>query len=226
MATGRIGHAEFVLQKLALQHGEQLSAEHQWISEEDRWLELVFSLLSHSVDHPQWFVRAVVGRIATLRLLSVSALASPDGVALARAKLMAQEAGLSAEGVEKALNAAAEAAKSIEAKFSGKLQRLLRAESEKTLANIRQALEINSIDQRVSGLALTFWLQNVMNAPLSLRDEEVSRFSADEGLGPADIIEAADALDLNLALVDDLIRLELTLRSQAIAGASESNGVR
>jgi hypothetical protein len=207
MTTNRDGLAEFSLQKLLLVHGEQLAAHHQWISEEDRWFELIFSLLVTACDLPEWQVRGVVDRIASIRLLSIDALADPDGVALGRAKAMAIEGGLGADGVEGALNAAAEAARAVKRDYGGKLQKLLRAESERLLNSITVAFGIDSLTRDQTGAALTYWLQNIMNAPLSLRDGDLAGFAQAQGLSPDDVIRGADSLDLNIALVDDLIRL-------------------
>jgi hypothetical protein len=54
----------------------------------------------------------------------------------------------------------------------------------------------------------TFWLQKVMNIPVLLLAPEVSEFCKKHEISAAELIEAADNLDLNVAILDELLKLQ------------------
>ena len=63
----------------------------------------------------------------------------------------------------------------------------------------------SSLSPREAEHALVYWLQNVLGLPLSLKDDAVVEFAAEHSLAPERLIEAADSIGLNLAVLDDLI---------------------
>ena len=73
--------------------------------------------------------------------------------------------------------------------------------------------------------AFTYWLQNVMNMPLSLMDEYVEVFSKDNHLKPEALFAAADELNINFALVDDLIQRHVEIKRRLAAQTVEDTNV-
>jgi hypothetical protein len=61
------------------------------------------------------------------------------------------------------------------------------------------------MDQEQVRYAFTLWLQNVLNMPLSLQSRAVETFTNAIGLTSGQLFHAADEMDVNVALVDDLL---------------------
>ena len=67
---------------------------------------------------------------------------------------------------------------------------------------------LKSLDKDEVRIAFTFWYQNIFGLPITLNDENVKRFIKVRGLDVAKFEEIADKLDINIAIVDDLIKSE------------------
>jgi hypothetical protein len=78
------------------------------------------------------------------------------------------------------------------------------------LRDLDRIFEFSALTEAEVRYAFTYWLQNVLNMPLSLIDENVRMFCAQHDLEPEQLFAAADELDVNLALVDDVVQLHLT----------------
>jgi hypothetical protein len=115
------------------------------------------------------------------------------------------EAGFSRPEADNALQVICEAADSLVQHHNGKVQHYLRHYGERMLDEALAAFRFTTLDEGAAKYAFTYWLQNVLNMPLSLRDVSVLSFCRQYGLTVDDLIAAADELDLNLALLDDLI---------------------
>ena len=61
--------------------------------------------------------------------------------------------------------------------------------------------------------AFTFWLQNVTNMPISLLDQNTKEYCTRLGLRAEEFMEVADKLDINLAVIDDMINNLQTLNN-------------
>src|SRR2546427_5798374 len=69
------GEAEFLLRKLLLYGGNEVAHSYRWLSEAERWKELVFALLTRTTKLPQIAVRDLADRLHKLELLKISVLA-------------------------------------------------------------------------------------------------------------------------------------------------------
>jgi hypothetical protein len=63
------------LSRLSLMHGRELVGSHQWISERERWNELLFSIMASISPLPEEKLRMLVREMAALELLTPAALA-------------------------------------------------------------------------------------------------------------------------------------------------------
>ena len=77
--------------------------------------------------------------------------------------------------------------------------------AEAALEELADALGGAGVPADTLRFALTHWLQNATNAPLSLGHESVEAFCRKHELSAEQVRAAADDLDLNLALLDDLL---------------------
>ena len=70
-----------------------------------------------------------------------------------------------------------------------------------------EVFNFSGLNKKQANYAFTYWMQNVLNMPVSLSDEAVQNFSKTTGIEPAQLFAAADALDVNVAVIDDLVEL-------------------
>lgn len=205
-----LSEMEFELQRLAQRQIHCINA-HQWPFEHLRWVELVFSLLTTLTDLDQEQVRLAVEGLDGLLLLDIEKLASdagPDSLVTKRIVSVLAEAGFPIDDAVKGEQALRDAARSLTLHHEGKVQHYLREYGRKMIADLPDHFEFRNLPAAKVELAFTYWLQNVLNMPISLGDPSVEKFLGrfDETL-PA-LERAADRFGLNLAVVDDLILAE------------------
>ena len=219
--------AEFVLRKALGSYGAALSINHPWVWEGERWQELAFALLAQVSDLPEDEVRALAEQMQDLDLLDVPALAalcrgrpSADLKALLARRVVEilEEGGFSSEQATRGLEAICEAALGFEEHFGGKVQDYLRRYGDLMLQELGRFFEFSALNDSEAQTAFTYWLQNVLSMPISLLDADMRAFCEQHGLQPEELIAAADELDLNLALLDDLVQHVMSER----AGAEET----
>lgn len=191
-------------------------SEFQWPLESARWHEMVFCLLRYA-GRPEITserARRLTGDLVDLGLVEVghlAAMAGADGAPeptnpgadLLRGVLV--QAGLGAERAQVALVTLVEAAGTLQARHDGRIQRLLRAHAEAFLTEVSATFAFSRLPAESARLALTLWLQNVTTLPLELWDRDVVEFCRQFGCTREDLVAVADDLDLNLALVDDVL---------------------
>jgi hypothetical protein len=215
VTTSNASEARYLLLRELKSHGGELAVSHPWVWEGERWKELVFALLTQVSDVSEDVVRELTNHLEDLDLLGISALAdlvrnrkSPNlDDPLARHIVeVAQEMGFEVEEAQRGVRAICEAALGLEEQFGGKVQNYLRSYGEKMLADAGRIFHFSALSASESRMAFTYWLQNVLNMPVSLLDKNVHLFCEQHGLTPSQLLAAADELDLNLALLDDLVQ--------------------
>jgi hypothetical protein len=102
----------------------------------------------------------------------------------------------------------------VEERYGGKLQRYLRPKA----GAIRDELVAMFADPAGAEPELpgvvAHWLQNAMGMPLSLTDASVQAFCEAHGISAEELERAADEIDFNIALVDDVLRLAAAARAE------------
>lgn len=219
MNTKEPNKAEYLLRKMLLQEAKGLALEYPWLSENDRWAELVFAILSSIVSLQEDEVREIVEQMADLDLLDISVLAAirRGGVPIkidqepaGRIVSFMQEHGFSPDEAQRGLTAVCEAALGLHEHHGGKVQCYLRSYGELILREVENNFNFTTLDSVEVERAFTYWLQNALDMPLSLKDKTVNDFCRQHNLDISQLIEAADSLDINLGLVDDIILLHLS----------------
>ena len=218
-----------VARLMALPDADAVLAGHRWPNEVDRWHELVACLFVASISLPDREVRRVVDLLGRLGLLDVAdwAEAAKDGEGSERqgvqkrAWAVLTEENVDVEQGRRALAALEECARVLKSRHKGKLQVCLRALSESLLTSMMKEFEFTGWSQEATREALTLWLQNVANAPLPLDDEHVRRFCKTHNIARGDLVQAADDLDVNVALLDDLVQLRMAEADGAGKGSKD-----
>jgi hypothetical protein len=219
------------LRGLFLEHEADLGT-YAWVSEDDRWAELVFCLLSRFGDRDPESLRDTVATLGGLGLLDLEMLAGDadpaDRVAIVL-DFVLRRGGFSASEAARAARALRHVAEVIRRDHGGKLQRLLRRHGEALRDELVRAFGSDALAGDELGRAVSHWLQNALSLPISLESPAVAAFCARLGVTPQELWRAADELGLNLAVVDDLVEMDSAAEPvaetgpvSAPAGGSES----
>jgi hypothetical protein len=221
--------AEYQIRKLFTLEASQRDVEFAWMWESSRWRELLITLISRlpAVSHLE--VRDLVNHLDNLGLLNISDVArmSEDRRKRTSDKHGKQvldfleEFGVVGDEAERALDIVFEAATALQTNWGGKIQLYLRHYGELMLNETREHFHFTSLQESEVQEAFTYWLQNVLNMPLSMLNADVRLFCDEAGLTPTQLFEAADRLDLNLAILDDLVEKYLARRKVRINNDSQ-----
>ncbi len=204
---------EFELRKLAIEYFS-LFSHHLWPSEHTRWVELIFALTTRTTDKSESQVREIIEKLDDLELLNVEELSQipevKDGIDLdapyaKRIVDFLSESGFTEEESKSSILAMHEAAKSLKKHYDGKIQKYLREYGQRIIDELPQNFSFSQMKNEDRKYAFTYWLQNVLNMPISLRTKGVEKFCRKLRITNAELTREADNLGINLALLDDII---------------------
>lgn len=197
----------FQLRKAILEFSDEVAESHRWLWEVERWKELVFSLLSRALPVNSTVIRRAIATLGSLGLLDINAeLTGPDH-AIRQNRLIGTlvDLGWTEDDAVRAFSIVREAAQGIEKHFGGKTQLVLRKYAELMIVELSTTFALTSLDEAATRDALTLWLQNVADLPVSLRTPELTEFCERHGVDAPAVIRVADSLDVNLAFLDDIL---------------------
>jgi hypothetical protein len=199
------------IQKLCEQHYPEM--QHSvWMNEKERFSEFVFCLLYAHIRKDPQNVRRAIESLQNLNLLDVDKLelaGKPDSKESALIAYILEQHGFDSQSTKTVLLALAGIAGILKNDYYGKIQIMLRNYGEEIRDKIVQRLSESGIPASENlRFAVTHWLQNVCFMPLSLKHDALKRFCETNNVKPEEVWQAADELDLNLSLVDDLLELE------------------
>lgn len=197
------------LQELATRHSEVLTGL-PWASEQARWAELVFCVINSVAQDPP-AARDATAVLDGLGLLDTRALAQAgdpghESAVVVRYALTHQ--GLSPDAAKDVTALLARIATSLVEHYDGKIQRFLRHHGHAILDDLLGMVPAAGARGAEVQRGFTHWLQNAVELPISVLDRPVQEFLDERGVSPAQLEDAADEVDFNLALVDDVIRAE------------------
>jgi hypothetical protein len=198
---------EFQLRKALLQYSDEIAGSHRWLWEVERWKELVFSLLSCALPLSSEIIRRAIASLASLGLLEINAALTGPEHALRERRLteVLLDLGWNEENAARAFAIIREAGQGLEKHFGGKVQLALRKYAELMLTELSATFAFTTLDDASTRDALTLWLQNVADLPLSLRTSDLTDFCRRYGVDELTVIRVADSIDVNLAFLDDVL---------------------
>jgi hypothetical protein len=186
------------------------------MNERDRWYELVACVLLTAGGPAAGQARRGAGVLHDLGLVEVADLAAlgPIGDAIdttdSHLGLMHDvlfRLGYATKDLVDALRALTELARDLEARHQGRIQRYLRGHGTRMLAELRSDFPSASTGDEALQRAFSIWLQNVLTMPVFVDSPSTEEFCAAAGCSPAELAEAADRLDVNASLLDDVLDL-------------------
>jgi hypothetical protein len=199
------------LKQIYEKHQDELP-EYGWASERDRWAELMFCLLCRVRDDELDATRAAVDLLNLLGLLDVNVLAALSGQDAAILDRVLRSNGFSAAQASRGADVLKAVAARTRKDFHGKLQRVLRKHGELLRQELSGAFASCGLKRPDIDYAVSQWLQNAASLPISLESNAVKAFCKSNRVGMDQLLNAADALDVNVALVDDLLALDQSTR--------------
>jgi hypothetical protein len=208
----QVAYATFLLRKLLVSHPD-FTEDHTWAYEHDRWAELIYALFSRFVSEERAQVRTAVWKLSDLGLLEGPITDETERAQRERQFLVVlEEAGFTSDEALQAWTVFQEASNAIQEKFGGKIHLFLRDHAELMLRQLCENIPFSAFDAAQAEQGFALWLQNSCNLPLSVFDHHVIEFSERYDISLPALVTAADNLNLNLALVDDLIREDVESR--------------
>jgi len=209
-----------------------LFAEHadryQWPRETDRWKEFVFCAL-HWAGQPALSAataRRLTQALDELGLVTIDSLgveADPERAPMDRYLLeqLLGRVGVSPKRAHAVITVLCQVACALRRNHAGKMQRCLRAAGQRMLDGLVEEYGLAEPSLEGSRTILTHWLQNVCNMPLPLRDEKMLTCCMQMDVSPEEVLAAADDLDLNTALVDDMFACIPGAAPEAVAARKD-----
>ena len=195
-----------------------LPAEYRWEDEKDRWTELVYAIFAEQSGKGERDSRIIVSSLASLGALEFEKLAkalTDNGQLDMSNKLITNTIDILAmKGVKE--NAAKDTilsicqmAKAIQSKY-GKLQIFLRSHAENMLKDLADTVPFTSIDDKLEKHIYITWMQNALELPIAGSDEYIFEFCKEKKCTLEELVAIADEIDVNVAILDDLVRFYLT----------------
>jgi hypothetical protein len=123
--------------------------------------------------------------------------------------------GLTRTRAEAAVQVLSQTANACLVNWAGKPQLFLREMAEQWVAALAKRFHASGMSNARAKRLSTLWLQNVSNAPILASDSPaVKAFCREAGIDASELIEAADTIGLNVAILDEL----MLMRHQQIDG--------
>jgi hypothetical protein len=202
-----------LLKTIYLQNMTSIPSSYQWENESHRTQELFFCLLHEMSDNEGLLDREMIEGMSRIGLFDIKRMANSqivgrkDATGLAGAFVETMiENGFDKEQATRCTESLFRLAKVIEEKYNGKMQIFLRKYALMMLDELeREIYSEVRVDKSKLRNAITLWLQNTLEMPILLDDNVTKTFCSSKNITKDKLIEAADRLDLNLAVVDDLL---------------------
>lgn len=193
-----------LLAELVEAFGPDLVHQHRWFDERDRWIELVLAIAARCTDRSEHDVRAACEELARSGVLDHSdQIREPANAEIIETTL--RRHGLSADESARTLTALSEVSIVLNRDYGGKLQRYLRHCLELVAEHMRDRFPMSTLNGGDALHAFTFWLQNVVAAPVSLAHPDAREFCRSRGVDWEQLVAAADEADVSLPLLDDMV---------------------
>jgi hypothetical protein len=209
------------------EHYESELATYAWAREDDRWGELVFCLLHQCSKQEPELTRSAVAALQSLSLIDVGKMLYLNTATHENRVMFAyvlRQHGFSNDDVERACRLLAHVANVVQHNYGGKIQRYLRRHGEVMRDELVSAFNGTSLNKSQMAYAISHWLQNVLSLPISLENDAVIKFCQNNKANLQDLWHAADELDLNIAVVDDLLEIDQRTKEAASEDQAHEEG--
>ncbi len=174
----KISEVEFKVMKLISENLE-LFTNFQWPSEQERWKELIFALITRISNKPENEVRLTIEKLNTLGLLDVEMLAVSDlesNFNQKRIMWILLESGFEEEESKSYILVMQEAAQSLMNNHDGKIQKYMRFYGQKMIDEINQNFSFTNMNDKDVEYAFIYGYKCFKHAH-ALKSESLYEFS-------------------------------------------------
>ena len=187
---------------------EPLLPRMAWVTERQRWSELLFCLLWRfrpEGDAPQ--VRAAVETMTYLGLTDFERLAGAfeDAETQTAIRVVLTAHGFSRDDADRGVEVLITSANQWKARFGSPPAYLDRVGQ--LIVEELMPLFDGLLPEAEARGALVTWLQNTLNLPMLLENRALANLQTSYGISRDDLINAADRAGVNFAILDDLATL-------------------
>ncbi len=207
-----------VLSEVYRKHRADLPEIYNWEDERDRLSELCYCILQKITSGDEVIIRNIVSCMAGLNLFDVQSLAEAqliggkggkgDNLASLIRQLLVHN-GFEEKVAKACILAICEMSKGIHISCQGKLQRFLRKHGVLMMEELDKIFSFSELSKQDERYILVHWLQNTLEMPVPLSNEFVSQFCEKKGISVEALVKAADEADINVAVVDDLLKIHM-----------------
>lgn len=179
-----------------------------WSSEKDRWQELLVCMINQVKPEPNMDeVREATEIWEKLNLTSPRALSAikEDDREHSFLLMTLMQYDFTADEALTAVNMVIALGKIVSQNYNGKLQTCIRKYAAALRDELTKTFADVGLDNSQINYGVVHWLQNTMNAPLSLSHKSVIAFCREKNVTPQELWDAADQLEINLAVIDDVL---------------------
>ena len=181
----------------------------RWPFETSRWYELAGSVLRViGGSGPAETALETLTRLGLLDIDDLVTVVEDDADAAASADLMKAvltRLGFQPESAQRAVATIVEAANFLQDHYGGRVQVLLRRQGQVVLDNLMAELPLLSVDEESRRAILTHWLQRTLDLPIPVSSRGVRLAASAHHADIAELVDAADRLDINVAILDELL---------------------
>lgn len=208
-----------LLREIYADHKSEMPPVFKWHSETGRQNEFFYCLIQGMTEKDEADIQNLVTSLATLHLLNIEDLADASivgGTGVHGDKVVTliqgllNQAGFSSHEASECTFAMCTASKWIYDEYQGKMQRFARKYANLMRDELRYALKHANLPEDTKSRIVSHWLQNAYELPIPASNKEVDAFCSDKNITIEALTDAADTLGVNVAFIDDLIKLHLT----------------
>lgn len=180
-----------------------------WEDEADRWHELIICIWIGALNIDAGQARDGMRRLVDVGLGSALHLSQLDPSSRYVYKSALMMSGMTEELASAAIQIAEHTGKEVARDCSAGIHILLRQAGEHLVTKMAAFLEGGGLTPIKARKASILWLQNVANIPLLLvEDEHIANLCKHFEISPAELVDICDQLQLNVAVLDDLLKAQ------------------
>jgi hypothetical protein len=142
-------------------------------------------------------------------MLSASTLADANEERQGFIRHALVQVGIDADVASNAVSILVAVAITVKDRWGGYIQRFLREQGQRMVKELQNFIAKDGLEAERAARVAALWLQNAANMPIMLSTEpHVTNFCKHVGISASELLDVADKLELNVAVLDDLLAFE------------------
>ena len=213
----RVALLEDRIREIYAEYRHLLPTDYKWEDENSRWTELVYCIFAELTHHSYRDARRLANDLADLNLLEVDDLAgipimddgmvNPDNSRMRTITDILKANGVADDDIRKSLSAICKVAQAISENYDGKIQKFLRKYGHEIVNEFDSHVSFSEVSRGTQSRILVKWIQNTLAMPLAFSNVYTARFCENEDVTYWELAEAADNIEINAAVLDDLLEV-------------------